>query len=239
MKRKTVSILIIALFILSVFSGCNDKLTRGDFEYIFYGEGDKREADIVGLTPDGMKKKILVVPKKINGYPVVAIWRRSITGYFQTIWETDQLEILYIPCKLQIFGNTFLKCPNLNKIFVLNFEEDTTWGDYNFDFYYTSISIYIYRYYYISNMQKSTIKPANVTYYYNYDDSPNNGCYWLDNLEDGEKISFIPEEPIREGYVFAGWYKEPECINKWDFENDIIYASKDDFYENKLYAKWE
>ena len=55
------------------------------------------------------------------------------------------------------------------------------------------------------------------------------------------------------GYAFMGWYKEPECINEWDFEKDIVpekvyveryIESKENmyrFYEYKetiLYAKW-
>jgi uncharacterized repeat protein (TIGR02543 family) len=66
---------------------------------------------------------------------------------------------------------------------------------------------------------------------------------------DNEVISFVPKPPVRDGYEFAGWYKERECINKWDFEVDIvpkkeIIATSDDslvqyvFKETKLYAKW-
>lgn len=40
-------------------------------------------------------------------------------------------------------------------------------------------------------------------------------------------------DPIREGYLFVGWYKEAEYINQWDFNKDIVYQS------SALYAKWE
>ena len=50
--------------------------------------------------------------------------------------------------------------------------------------------------------------------------------------------------PTRIGYTFMGWYKEPECINKWDFDNDIVPSKEYDengqyiLKEIKLYAKW-
>ena len=34
----------------------------------------------------------------------------------------------------------------------------------------------------------------------------------------------IPEpetEPVKEGYVFTGWYKDAECTDDWDFETDL------------------
>ena len=42
-----------------------------------------------------------------------------------------------------------------------------------------------------------------------------------------------PEEPTRLGYNFAGWYKEPACLNKWDFIVDTVPARN-----ITLYAKW-
>ncbi len=41
-----------------------------------------------------------------------------------------------------------------------------------------------------------------------------------------------PAEPTAFEQAFGGWYKEAECINAWDFENDTI---ADDI---RLYAKW-
>ena len=46
-------------------------------------------------------------------------------------------------------------------------------------------------------------------------------------------IEFLPPNPVRDGYGFGGWYKEPESINKWNFETDV----KADGQLN-LFAKW-
>ncbi|WNY29307.1 hypothetical protein MmiEs2_15330 [Methanimicrococcus stummii] len=40
-----------------------------------------------------------------------------------------------------------------------------------------------------------------------------------------------PESPVKNGYTFGGWYTEPECVNKFDFNTRI--PSK-----TTLYAKW-
>jgi Listeria-Bacteroides repeat domain (List_Bact_rpt). len=40
-----------------------------------------------------------------------------------------------------------------------------------------------------------------------------------------------PEPPFKMGYIFAGWYEEPECINRFDFNTRIPAKTT-------LYAKW-
>ncbi|MDR0647987.1 MAG: InlB B-repeat-containing protein, partial [Synergistaceae bacterium] len=41
-----------------------------------------------------------------------------------------------------------------------------------------------------------------------------------------------PAIPTRAGYSFGGWYKEPACVNAWDFSADAVTA------DITLYAKW-
>jgi uncharacterized repeat protein (TIGR02543 family)/gliding motility-associated-like protein len=41
-----------------------------------------------------------------------------------------------------------------------------------------------------------------------------------------------PATPVRPGFFFAGWYKEPALINPWNFSNDIIHGNL------TLHAKW-
>ncbi len=88
------------------------------------------------------------------------------------------------------------------------------------------------------------IQRANTTYCFNYEGSPNEDIFFINDFERGGKIENTPYEPLRDGYTFAGWYKEPECISAWDFEKDTLSAPE--YYENgelkyietKLYAKW-
>ena len=123
----------------------------------------------------------------------------------------------------------------------------------NFTKYFDSMSIYISKDNVIRNKEKydsfslagkidmSYLSIANVVYYLNDDIEDS---YFVDDC-DNEKIVNIPTDPIRDGYKFMGWYKEKECINKWDFENDIVPEKQYDenneyiFIETSLYAKWE
>ena len=41
-----------------------------------------------------------------------------------------------------------------------------------------------------------------------------------------------PIDPQTDGYLFGGWFKEPGCVNEWNFENDTVTANV------TLYAKW-
>ena len=91
----------------------------------------------------------------------------------------------------------------------------------------------------------TTITKANTSYMFNYDNSPNNGYFFINNFESEGLIEDTPYEPIRKGYTFVGWYKEPECENIWNFEEDRLpkfeYDSEGyitNFVETKLYAKW-
>ncbi len=41
-----------------------------------------------------------------------------------------------------------------------------------------------------------------------------------------------PLAPTKDGYTFAGWYKEISCQNQWDFEKDVITQ------DTTIHAKW-
>ena len=48
----------------------------------------------------------------------------------------------------------------------------------------------------------------------------------------GEKI-VRPEDPVRKGFKFAGWYTDINLSDEWDFEQDVVQSNM------SLYAKWE
>lgn len=50
-------------------------------------------------------------------------------------------------------------------------------------------------------------------------------------VPEGGNIS-IPTAPSRAEYTFGGWYKEPSCINLWNFSSDAVYNNI------TLYARW-
>lgn len=50
-------------------------------------------------------------------------------------------------------------------------------------------------------------------------------------LMHGDKVT-VEEDPVKEGYVFKGWYIDKNCIYEWDMENDTVTDSM------TLYAGW-
>ena len=95
----------------------------------------------------------------------------------------------------------------------------------------------------LNNDERSRFLSGNISWFFNYEKSPNQGYFFVDLLEESGKITKPPYDPKREGYTFAGWYKEPYCVNAWDFENDVVEIRFDEegnriYEEICLYAKW-
>ena len=159
--------------------------------------------------------------------------------------ESFNLKKIFFPYSISISSDAIQSSKNLEGVFMLRHDPPE---------YYisTELSIFLTSYNYtndnITNFYYSdgysNYYFSNLSYYYNYEQAPNDGYYWIDNYKYGEKIEYIPENPTREGYVFEGWYKENDCINKGDFERDVLPKSHVDdqgqeiYQETKLYAKW-
>lgn len=71
---------------------------------------------------------------------------------------------------------------------------------------------------------------------FNYDEAPNEGYFFINDYPVGEMIENTPYEPVRERYTFAGWYKEAECLNVWNFGTDTYPEAATSVL---LYAKWD
>ncbi len=228
-----------------VFTGCSvkactpgwDRHDEFTTEYFVcwdysYGNFDPYIA-ITELTDLGKQQEILVVPETIRGKPVELLGTKhtsfGIPAAYSATWESDNLK------KLFCLGGgaawlTKEKLPNAEDVLCIGnvyngFKSDNISPDPE------TVPFYSY-------------SSAHVAYYYNYTDSQNSGHYWIDNYTYGDRITYIPPSPERGGYTFGGWYKEAECINEWDYENDRLPEEILDennevvFQQTKLYAKW-
>ena len=200
-------------------------------------------AAILKLSEEGESKKVVVVPEYLDGYKVYGLYDLLSTIHNGRIYS-DNLEKLYINFEFKI---EFRSLVTVDKLFTLNpsyiFTNQIGTSEFRT---FVPISININS---LDLYEHGYLNAANVTYYSNYGD---NDIYWIDDYENEELITYIPEEPKREGYTFDGWYKEVECINKWDFESDKVpgktyyedrhtkYYAMDnyEYIETKLYAKW-
>lgn len=210
--------------------------------------GDKK-CYLVGLTEFGQNQTELILPEKIDEIPVRGIGykrRSNPFWYFETVGclRSDNLKKLYIPYDKGIaqWESRADDCQNGYPVVwkSLAFQPFTYKGSI---VGYNLLSEYLNEF--KVNIPKGFL--ANVSYIYNYENAENNGYYWVDSY-DNKLITFIPPEPERESYNFDGWYKEPECINVWNFDVDetgteIELQSRNfDDYDigdiTFLYAKW-
>lgn len=272
LKRLLVIIammLVIALVMLGGFAlayGCAldlvmriactpDFTTRevGDFSVRFYSN----YCEIEGTTAQGNAKRFLIIPEYIDGLRVKTLGWNSIVasmmggadGIAYPIIESEILEKIYFESDTDFspYLGSSQTHPNLKKIICPTMEKHPNRSNCNM--------YYPYQVFVDNNLGEHYRKyAANVSFYKNYEDGKSK-YYWTDDCDYGGKIEYVPKDPTRDGYMFQGWYKEAECINEWNFEEDRLpeeNREQKDFFENGgtvtkevtvyqetiLYAKW-
>ena len=239
---KHISFIMLFSLMLLLCSCTNGGITRTSGLFTYKINLDTREIMIMGLSKKGQQEETIVIPSILNGKRVMSIGCRYDMGASYAEFKSEKLKTIYFPSG---FSNSDIdgfydKLPNVEKVF---------WGDHKYNRIcrgpYQLSKTYVSK----QNIEKKEnefydlpfIDIANVVYYIN--DGTEN-TYFVDYVS-GAVVNVEPPTPYREGYKFKGWYKEAECINKWDFEKDevpqIEYDSegKEIFKEIKIYAGWE
>ncbi len=248
-------LLAILISILTIFtlSSCKKKevetFVSGDFVCYYskkYSEDKSVGIVIKELSDEGKQKEVIVIPEYIDGYRVYIYERKkaNLVGvYYFNGLHSSNLKKIYImhkinQCHLSAFSGKVLTMFMDNFIITYAGGKDI-YIPYNDRFCYVKYS---------NGSEKHHILNANVTYYVD------NEIYWIDDYDYG-LISYIPDEPKKEGKTFVGWYTSNEYIRKWDFEHDVVpeyrsvYESIINDYDEKisiekhicteLYAKFE
>ena len=260
--------ILAVLCILFTMTGClkYQKITSGDFVYV---PKDENRAVLYSLSEDciDLKKEIIIIPPYIDGKEIFAIGMQIYYSSYAKITSNAMKEV-YVPYTVtalvhtsgMIRGKALEKvCFASNALFekesnyspAFGFDKETWYGSYyngekDQKYYITKIA-----YKTIQNsfeswwLETDKIFIANTSFQFNYEDSPNDDYFFINNFEYGKKINEPPYEPTREGYSFIGWYKEPNCINAWNFATDTLPSEQTDangktlYQETKLYAKWQ
>ena len=240
---KCCSVLMLTAMILMTTVGCLGGTVRefevGDFK--FYQGEEGADLYITDLTEEGKQKRVLIVPEELDGVPIKGLEDPTVLWGGAT-WQSEKLENLYLPWNIPADNAILDICHNLHSVFILSYDPDGSALHYLTE----GLAFYINRYLFEEVYFDSVYgRPANVSYYYNDGRTENYGCYWIDNVPYGSVLDVLPpEDPVSEGKTFSGWYKEPECINAWDFETDTTPEEKLDedgnviYQETALYAKW-
>jgi len=245
-KILMIFFILISIIGVSFLSSCeDDNLPYKEEGYYKYYIGNDN-AYVVGLTELGMEQEALDFTAKLDGKNIVLgyNYRLNYGSEFLFDFYSDNLKKVYITdynnYNHGLLGITAL---DLDKIIKL----DSIYCRYQTDDvkYYFNCNVELDSRKNFNNSSEYHQFYANVEYNLNYDD---NDIYFIDDY-DNELISYIPQNPEREGYTFDGWYKESECINKWDFYLNIIkekkwlndnreYYKDQDYEKTTLYAKW-
>lgn len=242
--KKSIFSVILLMSILSL-SGCSrdpEILKDGFFEYIilkpgrYWYNGENESIAIVGFTESGLKQESIKIPKKINDIPVEYLGYSGDNGgisktyiYYPKVSENDILKNVYFYDNIRYFMT--IECEwdvnNSSREFnVFNCSKNievTPIFTKSFGFYWYKPENF--------NSYSKYLLP-NIVYSYNMDSE---NYYFLDNVSNGD-ILVEPIEPIYDGYTFTGWFSEPECINKYNFQNPINLENDNNLF---LYAGWQ
>ena len=249
MKKNLIMLLII--IILISMNGCapQNKVIESDQYFEYYLDNDDQYV-IAGFTEEGKQQIELTIPETFNGKKI-----KRIGSYFYNNLESEKLERIYFYHVIHVEAEDFKLCPNFKKLMYLGKEPFPTkcipgvypllcmMGHQKVPVYYLLEEIT-----YINEnspyLHNSLTIPSNVVFYDGYTGKVIY-IHYFRNIVIGDNYVI----PTREGYLFTGWYKEPECINLFDVENEIVPGNKSGVDENniqsiiitplKLYAGWE
>ena len=253
-KQETtiIALLILCTIFLSCMGGCTKKEEEWyyfDTEYfkcVSHGKYSETTA-IIGLMDKGKEKKIIVFPEKLNGYNVDQIgcsfYDSGLIHKSPITYTVDVSTIkkMYILSKLNDrYDVRMEKFRDDCQIILFSGEAACFWSSV-FPRYHVeksvSPSIFVSDTYLTENQQflsnrryKDNTFGANIRYYYNSGDET---LYFIDAYNE-HNLYALPESPIRDGYIFSGWYLEKECTNIWS----RVYPDGQDEVLN-LYAKWD
>ncbi len=224
-------------------------------DYFIYITGTKNnEINIVGLTDEGKQQEYLVIPSEIDGKKVRAVGsgmqkvKPQLNDVYGGIYGgiiSENLKRLYVNADVYWELTSYINAPELACVSVI--PVGGVWGLRMNELTYpvgSTEPLYVVPVYAIADSDKYIYNQPDLIYSYNFEGAGNDGYYWIDNYNYGEKIEYIPAAPERSGYIFGGWYKEAECINEWDFDKDTLPSEKSDeennviFQLTVLYAKW-
>lgn len=249
------SIFIIAIFIIisCLTTGCTPITEREDYLekdgfMALITSTELKTAKLIGIIGDANKKEDLVVPAEIDGYKITVISSNRMGSFF----DRYKAKKIFIPGNNFYFSGEYILFPRAAKRILLSKDSDS----YDRGFYHgEKISVnletrdkfpYNIGYLYVAKTKLKEFEDkylplneetfffaANISYFYNFDDAPNDGYYWIDDLDEDQKIQTIPPNPTREGYEFGGWFIDNNCTTAFKFDTYI----KGDM-ELNLYAKW-
>ncbi len=239
---KRLFAMLMCFTILCSFTGCSLGTQNKVIDENFYCEVIDEHNIAIGNLKTYPKSGAVFFPEHIGNYTVSKIGFASGlgfggNGYFHMSDQNGTvIRRSYFPCTIKEIcsGYMYLTSGDL-QIFYCG--EIVDLNNFNAE---GKVKIYVPSEKYtlfkevLSEYFGGSLLKANVSYCLNYDE---NNYYYIDYYENGEKICYIPPIPKRDGFSFGGWFKEPNCVNQWNFNVDTLQITEEE-QEVKLYAKW-
>ena len=255
-KLLTIGLAIMLTVCVSVsFAGCSFSFkdtptpdysfTYGDFKCCYVTSATSNRAvkkesavgvNVFGFVEDKKNRERVIIPETIDGLPVIAIGMGGL-AWSKTLRQESTYAKIYLPRTLKYaYSDSYDIHGGETKPFLVSVPNQEFFLWFGGVFYVSEMDSQKYQPYLYTNNEKGDkycgirIIVANLTYIVDGE------VYWIDDYEEGEKISF-PIEPTKEGYLFDGWYKDKGFLEEWIEEIDQYQKSKDSI-SVKLYAKF-
>ena len=225
MTKKLLTFCASILFIFSIvgLAACNsNKIVETDYFRIELNR-KKKFAIVLELTEVGREQEILSVPMFVEGLPVKQIGGNVKIWYEGDSIRSQNLVKLYIPHTVVKVISKIEMAIDSEVVIMLMDRSTINFGK-------------------IVSWKRNIIHPTrdtydstrpNVSFFYNYQDSPNQDYFWFDYITESNLFMF-PPTPIRQGFDFMGWFLEPEPMTPWN--NRMPEMVEDTL---NLYAKWQ
>ena len=193
LKNVALLFLIVVLILsASILTGCGSGTSFyiGDYletDYFKYytsvGAGRREYVCIRGLTDKGKELEYVVFPESIDGIPVTKIAIHTSDSKAKKAYISTSIISLHVP-----YWTTVSKEPVklIDQRFTYSLENsiNTPW---------TYVSEYAEKV--LVEKFNNFYLIANLCYLYNYEDSPNGGQWFVDDLDEGERIGYILVSP--------------------------------------------
>ncbi len=240
-KYLKFTILILLLVCTISLSGCGFFYDKTYWNGIFgYTKSNSSECCIAAINGQNNKLEAIEIPDYIDGYKVRGVFAgNSKIPYI----EHDYVKKIYIGNVEFIStyaGYDLFYCENLERIIIHN--ADLPSLNFGFSSVVEQCVVAVAQEYFETQMRSDysfiwKIKQyhmviANVEYHYNFDGSDNADLYKIDYLRSSDEVPYKFADPIREGYMFGGWYTDEECTSVWDKSVNCIF---DEPVETKIY----
>ena len=234
--RKLFMILIVIVLNLLMVS-CeyigSRVITEGDFVYTVY----PKKVMINELSEEGKEKSSIYVPLILKSKPVIALGFTQMGQYHFIRSNT----VTHLNLSHTTQGYTTLSgIPNLKSLvfssvipfMVVESDNQLFQGEDGARIYIPKGSLEGYQTLNKDIIDSFVFIEVNISYMYNFEDSPNGGYYMVDARTINQLV-YEPINPVRKGYTFKGWYIDDSYQEMWDFGSIL------DVNELTLYAKWE